>query len=91
MKTNKGKYRIPLIVVATNRTEYYADKDDFEKDSSEWKEEMEYIMNDMFEGIDWLINNMDLDDIKPFMEKIEDEEENDEWFYNSENFEITCE
>jgi len=88
MKTNKGKYRIPLVIVATNRTEYYAENDGFEKDSQEWKDEMDFVMSHNYEGIDWLTNNMYLSEIKPFMEKIEDEEDNDDWFFDSDNFEI---
>lgn len=78
MKTNKGKYRIPLKIVAVNRAEYYAGNDGFDKDSQEWQDEIDFVMDSPWEGIDWLMNNMDLEDIKPFMEKIEDEEDNED-------------
>ena len=88
METPRGKYRVPLRIVALDRTKYYAENDGFVKDSKEWKEEMDFILEDDFEGIDWLCNNMDLKDIKPFMELVEEVEESDEWFFSSENFEI---
>ena len=90
MNTGKGIYKIPLILVDTNRTKYYSEKDGFVKDSEEWKEEMNFIMNDDFEGLDWLQNNMYLSDIEPFMIKVEDTR-NDDWFNDSDNFEISNE
>ena len=86
MKTNRGTYRVPLKLIAINRTKYYSEEKGFEKNSNEWKENINFIMDDDFEGVDWLTNNMNLSDIKPFMEKVEDVED-DEWFYNSDNFE----
>lgn len=85
-ETNKGKYRVPLKIIAINRTEYYAENDGFEKDSVEWEEEMDFIMNDDFEAIDWLGNNMDLEDIKKFSEKIEIEDQEEMW--DNESFNI---
>ena len=86
LKTPNGKYKLPLIIVATNRTNYYSGTESFEKDSEQWREEMSYIMNDASEGIDWLMNNMDIEDIKPFMVKVEDVSVDDDWFYDSDNF-----
>ena len=88
MNTPKGKYRVPLLLIATDRTQYYAENDGFDKNSDEWKDEMDFVMNDDYEGLDWLINNMNLSDIKPFMEKIEGPEEDESWFFESENFNI---
>jgi hypothetical protein len=87
MNTPKGIYRVPLKIIAIDRTKYYAENDGFEKDSKEWNEEIDFIMNDDFEGIDWLCNNMDLKDIKPFMELVKEVENND-WFYETDNFNI---
>lgn len=58
------KYQIPLSIIAEHRTNCYADKDGFAVNSEEYSEEMEFVMNDSFEGIDWLQNNMDWDDVK---------------------------
>ena len=88
MDTTRGKYKVPLKIIATNRAKYYAENDGFEKDSDEWKVEMIYIMEDDYEGIDWLMNNMDFEDIKPFMEKVEEPVQNTDWFYSSDNFNI---
>jgi len=90
MNTGREIYRLPLIIVATDRAEFYAGHDGFEKGSKEWKEEIDFIMEDDYEGIDWLMNNMNLSEVKPFMEKVEDStQEDDEWFYDSDNFELT--
>ena len=88
MKTPNGKYKLPLIIVACNRTNSYSEQGEgFEINSKKWKEEMSYIMNDGDEGIDWMMNNMNLDDVKPFMQKMEEIlEEEDDWFYDSDNF-----
>lgn len=57
-----GEYFIPLMEVAKNRAEYYAEEDGFAIGSKEWQDEIDYVMQDSFEGIDWLINNTDFDD-----------------------------
>ena len=51
--------------MARHRTEFYSKGDDFNEGDEEWREEFDYVMNDSFEGIDWLANNMDWDDVKP--------------------------
>jgi len=88
MTTPRGKYRLPLKVVATNRAEYYAENDGFDKGTNEWNEEIDFIMNDTYEGIDWLCNNMDYEDVESFLEKIDEPEENNEWWFDSDNFNI---
>lgn len=70
--TPKGQFELPLSVVAEHRTEYFSKHDNFEKDSNEWNEEIDFVMNDIYEGIDWLLNNMDWDDVKDKATKIND-------------------
>lgn len=59
-----GQYAIPLEVVAKNRTAYYAEKDKFDDNSDEWIKEVAFVMEGDFEGVDWLINNMNWADVK---------------------------
>lgn len=88
--TPKGQYELPLSVVAENRTEYYSKKDGFEKDSKDWKEEIDFVMNDNYEGKDWLLNNMDWDDVKDRATKINDKVNvtDDDFWTSSDNVEI---
>lgn len=60
--TPKGQYYLPLQKVAEHRANYYMQVDGFSKDSKEYQEEIDYIMEDDFEGIDWLGNNSDWED-----------------------------
>jgi len=50
---------IPLEFIAKHRADYYKSKS--EKDFN-YDDEIKFIMNDDYEGIDWLQNNMDYDD-----------------------------
>jgi hypothetical protein len=60
LQMESGKiYHIPLEVVAKNRAAYYEKKD---KDTT-FKEEMDFVMNDDYEGIDWYQNNMNPDEV----------------------------
>lgn len=88
--TPKGQYEIPLIKVAENRAQYYADEESFNSDSQEWDDEISLVMEDDFEGIDWLINNTDFEDWEDIAVKInEDEKISDEDFWtSSDDFEI---
>ena len=90
INTPKGQYQLDLKTVAEDRAEYYSEKDDFERDSMEWNEEVDYVLGDTFEGIDWLINNSDWDDWEPILKKSSDDvhtTDEDFWF-DSDNFEI---
>lgn len=61
--TPKGQCSIPLKEVAEQRADYYAcEVDGLEKGSIEWQEEVDWVMKDSFEGIDWLINNTNFAD-----------------------------
>lgn len=88
--TPHGQYSVPLNVIAINRTEYYAQKDGFKKGSKDWDAEIEYVMEDNFEAIDWILNNMDWDDVKDKATKINDKVmvTDDDFFTSSDDFEI---
>lgn len=88
--TPKGQYEIPLIKVAENRAQYYADEENFNSDSQEWDDEISLVMEDDFEGIDWLINNTDFEDWEDIAVKINEDvkiSEEDFWT-SSDDFEI---
>lgn len=88
--TPDGQYIVPLVLIAEHRANYYAcDVDKFEKNGTEWVEEVEYVMNDTFEGIDWMINNTNFED----WEKVAEKQNNigisdDDFWCSSEDFEI---
>ena len=90
INTPSGQYQIELQTVAEDRAEYYSEKDGFERGSMEWNEEVDVVLGDTFEGIDWLINNSDWDDWEPILKKSSDDvhtTDEDFWF-DSDNFEI---
>lgn len=61
--TPKGQCSIPLKIVAEQRADYYAcEVNGHEKGSTEWQEEVGWVMKDDFEGIDWLLNNTNFED-----------------------------
>jgi len=70
--TPKGQYELPIDVVATDRTEYYAGKEGFEEGDEEWENEMDLVRYGSFEAIDWLLNNMDWEDVEEKATKIND-------------------
>lgn len=63
-----SKFALPLIKVAEKRAKYYAEKD---KDTT-FESEVEFVMNDSFEGIDWFRNQQDPDDFKNDIIQISD-------------------
>lgn len=81
---NGEVFMIPAEVVAKNRTEYYAEKDGFKSESSEWLEEFEQSM-DTYELLDWMQNNMDWVDVKEHATKNESNEPDYDkmWFESS--------
>ena len=90
INTPKGQYQVDLKTVAEDRAEYYSEKDDFEKDSMEWNDEVDYILGHTFKGIDWLITNSDWEDWEPIAKKSNNlvtTDDEDFWF-DSDNFEI---
>ena len=92
--TPNGKYEIPLLKVAENRAQYYADEENFNSDSQEWADEISLVMEDDFEGIDWLINNTNFEDWEDIAVKINDDEKisGEDFWTSSDDFEIvvTC-
>lgn len=90
INTPTGQFELPLEVVARHRTEYYAGYDNFEEDSDQWKEEMDLVMNDTFEGVDWLTNNLDWVDVKDKATQINSEVHilQADFWRNSEGFKI---
>ncbi len=89
INTPKGQYQVNLETVAEDRAEYYSEKDDFSRDSMEWNEEVDYILGDTFEGIDWLINNSDWEDWEPIAKKSSDivKTSDEDFWFDSDNFE----
>jgi hypothetical protein len=88
-KTLDGTYQIPLTKIAENRADYYSKQDGFDKNSEEYEAEIHFILNDKFEGIDWLINNTDFEDWNIISKKVSDEDINCRDFWSdSDNFEI---
>jgi len=59
-------YGIALKYIAKHRANYY------ESPLTEaWKKEVDYVMTDSYEGIDWLQNNMNWEDIKDIVFTLE--------------------
>ena len=66
IKMPDGDYDVPLEFVARHRANYYANLDASRGEGTyeeNFKNEVEYVMNDDYEGIDWLENNMDWSDV----------------------------
>lgn len=61
---DEGQYAIPLEIVAKHRADYYAGKDGVDEQAKQYKDEIDWVMNDDFEGIDWLIGSMDWEDVE---------------------------
>lgn len=53
-------WSVPAEVVAKHRAQYYAANDP----DTTFQEEYEYTISDNFELIDWVQNNMDVDDVE---------------------------
>ena len=89
--TPKGQFYIPLLPVAEHRADYYScEVDGNEKGSQEWQEEVDWVMEDDYEGIDWLINNTDWDDWENIAVKINDKVKvtDDDFWCSSDDFTI---
>lgn len=89
--TPNGQYHIPLKNVAEHRADYYAcEVDGHEKNSIEWTEEVDWVMKDNFEGIDWLLNNTDWEDWEDCSVKINDKVNvtDDDFWTSSDDFKI---
>ena len=57
--TTQGQYYIPLLKIAEHIANEYYDK---EKDFENWTSQLNYVMKDDFECIDWLINDSNFED-----------------------------
>lgn len=68
INTPQGVYGLSLLKVAHHRAAYYE-----VKDTAEYYAEVEYVLEEGDEGIDWLINNTDWEDWKEQTVKISDE------------------
>ena len=91
INTPKGQYHLPLILIAEDRANYYAcERREYEKNSLEWQEEVDYVMEDNFEGIDWLINNTNWNKWKSFATKVNDKVNvtHDDFWCSSDGFTI---
>ena len=91
INTPKGQYQIPLQIVAEERANYYTyEVDGHEKNSDEWQEEVDWVMNDNYEAIDWLLNNYEWEDWSDSAEKINDKINvtDDNFWSSSDDFEI---
>jgi len=89
--TPKGQFHLPLQKVAEHRADYYAcEVDGHEKNSPEWQEEVDWVMKDNFEGIDWLINNTNWDEWESSATKVNDKVNvtDDDFWCSSDGFEI---
>lgn len=84
--TPKGRYTLPLKLVAENRADYY-----YSKGTEDYKEEVEFVMEDDFEGIDWLLNNTNYEDWGKSLTKLNDDVNvtDEDFWSSSDGFEIT--
>lgn len=72
------KWEIPLRFIAEHRAKYYQKRAEAKgEEDFNLEEEIDFIMNDSYEGIDWASNNMDWDDVMGVAEKVEDANPND--------------
>jgi enolase len=91
INTPRGQYSIPLKPVAEHRADYYAcEVDGEERGSDAWKEEVDWVMKDDFEGIDWLTNNTDWSAWETSATKINDKVlvTDDDFWTSSDDFKI---
>jgi len=86
----KGVFQIPLHLVAANRADYYAEKDGVDIGSKEHKEEIDWVVNDDYEGVGWLLNNTNWSDWKGVAVKVGDDVNctDDDFWCDSDNFDI---
>ena len=70
--TPKGQFKISLKKIAEHRASYYAKVDQVDIGSYQWQEEVNWVMRDKYEAIDWLLNNTDWDQWEKDAEKLND-------------------
>jgi hypothetical protein len=71
--SNGDIWRVPLMTIAQHKAKHYS-KDIFSK---EYLDIVEQVMNDNFEGIDWMQNNMNYEDFKDDLDIITNKREAD--------------
>ena len=78
--TPKGEFKVDLEIIANNRADWYKEEPR--------QDEIDFIMGDDFEGIDWLLNNMDFEDIEDKAIKVSDKVKvtDDDFWTSSKNF-----
>lgn len=57
IEDNGHVWHVPLQFIAEHRADHYADDPDTTRE-----EEIEFVMSNSFEGIDWIQNNMNFSD-----------------------------
>lgn len=84
-KTPWGEYHIPLKYIAEKRADYYAPKG-----SDDWKEEVEHAMTDDYDAIDWLVCDMEWDDVKEIATKVSEKVlvDEDDFWSSTDDFDI---
>ncbi len=65
IKTNKNTSGLELIRVAEDRAQHYSEIYNYRMGSMEWDETVKEVMDDDYLGIEWLIDNTDLEDWEP--------------------------
>lgn len=85
---NGEVWGLPLQIVAANRARYYEEND---PDTS-FASELEFVMNDDYEGIDWFRNNMNPSEVKEHFKLLNParEQDFDEKFDSPEEIRIAC-
>jgi len=88
INTPDGQYSLELRKVAEHRANYYRGKEKYSME--EWQAEVDWVMSDDFEGIDWLLNSSNYEDWEDVTVKLNDEVKvlADDFWTSSGDFEI---
>lgn len=68
---DQSVWRLPLEIVARNKAEYYHERDSQTTAGNIYEDEYNFVMTDDFEGIDWMQNAMEWDEISDHLELVE--------------------
>ena len=87
INTPDGQYTLPLVKVAEHRANVYYDG---KLKSQLWKEEVSFVMNDNYEGVDWLVNNTNYKDWEDETTKLNSDVKvtMDDFWCSTEDFDI---
>ena len=91
ISTPKGQFYLPVQKVAEHRADFYAcELEGYERNSPEWQDEVNWVVKDDFEAIDWLINNTNWEDWESSAIKVNDKVQvtDDDFWRSSDGFEI---